>query len=114
MCDRKNFVLNAGYGVKFLLIIFNARTCLTAFRISALTECNRPFLTVRVDYVISGDRPLSPGDLNRWTQHLFSNDREGDVDHETKTEDLLFPSAEVCDVGPLAERRLLSGHRKPF
>ena len=35
---------------------------------------------------------------------LFSNYREGDVENEAKTEDLLHQSAKIIDVGPLAER----------
>ena len=48
--------------------------------------------------------PISLGDLNRSTQHLCSNDREGDVENETKTADLLFTRTEVSDVGAVAER----------
>jgi len=46
----------------------------------------------------------SGDDLNRWTQHLFSNDRDGDVVDETKTKNLLFAGAEIVDVGALAKR----------
>ena len=35
------------------------------------------------------ERPLYPGDLNRSTQHLHSSTGEGDVENETKTENLL-------------------------
>ena len=44
------------------------------------------------------------GDLNRSTQHLCSNGREGDVEDEAKTADLLFTRTEVSDVGAVAER----------
>ena len=36
-------------------------------------------------------------------QHLNSNYRVGDVEHEAKTEDLLLRSTEGIDVGSLAE-----------
>ena len=36
---------------------------------------------------------------------LFSNYREGGVEYEAKTEDLLHGSAKIIDVGALAERR---------
>ena len=35
---------------------------------------------------------------------LFSNYREGDVDYEIQTEDLLHRNAESLDVGSMAER----------
>jgi hypothetical protein len=55
--------------------------------------------------ITSGERLLSACDLNRSTQHLISNYREGDVENEAATEDLLHRRAKIIDVGSLAERR---------
>jgi len=53
---------------------------------------------------ISGERPLYTGDLNRSMQHLHSSPRDGDVENEATTEDLLQRRAKKLDVGSLAER----------
>jgi hypothetical protein len=50
------------------------------------------------------ERQLSGGDLNRSMQHLHSSTREGDVENEATTEDLLQRRAKKPDVGSLAER----------
>ncbi len=53
----------------------------------------------------SPERPLYPGDLNRWMQHLDSKYREEDVADEVQIEDLLQRRAEKLDVGSLAGGR---------
>ena len=44
--------------------------------------------------------------FNGSLQHLNSHYREGDVENETKTKDLLLRITEGIDVGSLAERRI--------
>jgi hypothetical protein len=44
-------------------------------------------------------------------QHLFSKHREGDVENETKTEDLLLKYPEGFDVGSMERRRVSSFDR---
>jgi hypothetical protein len=41
--------------------------------------------------------------FNRSMQHLFSKHKEGDVDNEAKTEELLLRCTEGVDLGSLAE-----------
>ena len=54
------------------------------------------------------------GELNRSMQHLVSDYREGDVENEVQTEDLLLRISESLDVGSLAERRFFACHSSPF
>jgi hypothetical protein len=57
------------------------------------------------DYSVSNcERLLSSGGLNQSMQHLHSSPREGDVENEATTEDLLQRRAKKLDVGSLAER----------
>ena len=65
----------------------------------------------RLLWVVSGPSPSYQLKGRYWTvistgrrNILFSNYREGDVENEAKTEDLLHQSAKIIDVGPLAER----------
>ena len=52
--------------------------------------------------------------LNRSTQHLISNYREGDVENEVQTENLLHRNPQGIDVGSLAERRFSGVDRPTF
>ncbi len=52
--------------------------------------------------------------LNRSTQHLISNYREGDVENEVQTENLLHRNPQGIDVGSLAERRFSGVNRSTF
>jgi hypothetical protein len=49
--------------------------------------------------------------FNRSMQHLFSKHREGDVENEAKTEDLLLRYTAIPDVGSLERRRVSSFDR---
>ena len=55
--------------------------------------------------ILQDDRQLYGCDFNRSMQHLNSRYRDGDVENEAKTEDLLFRCTEGIDVGSVAARR---------
>ena len=46
-----------------------------------------------------GERPVCPGDLNRSMQHLHSSTREGGVENEAATQDLVQLRTKKPDVG---------------
>ena len=55
-------------------------------------------------FEVRPEGPISTGGLNRSMQHLHSSTREGDVENEATTEDLLQRRTKKLDVGLLAER----------
>jgi hypothetical protein len=65
---------------------------------------NDRFGLVAAAQTISSDRLLSSCGLNRSMQHLHSSTREGDVENEATTKDLLQLRTKKLDVGSLAER----------